>query len=51
MPVSDQQAFTPEYNDPDIEWGLCSEFIIPEGCELTVIQGNPENRHVFIKIF
>ncbi len=51
MPVGNQQAFTVEYNDPNIEWGACPEFM-PEGCELAVIQGNPEepNADVLFKL-
>ncbi len=40
-PAGDQQAFTLEYDDPNLEWGPCPEFM-PEGCDLAVIQGNPE---------
>lgn len=51
MPAGDQQAFTVQHDDPDIEWGPCPEFM-PAGCELAVIQGNPEepNADVLFKL-
>ncbi|GEM_PF-1115880 len=40
-PVTGDPAFTLGINDPDIEWIPCFEFM-PDDCEMTVIQGNPE---------
>ncbi len=47
----DITAFTIEYDNDEIEWGACPEFM-PESCELAVIQGNPEepNADVLFKL-
>lgn len=40
-----------DFDDPAIEWGGCPEFI-PEGCRLTVLQGDPAQRNadVFFRL-
>lgn len=40
-PVTGNPAFTWDYNDPSLEWIPCFDFM-PNDCEMTVIQGNPE---------
>ena len=40
-PVTGEQAFTWDIDDPSIEWVPCFDFM-PDDCEMTVIQGNPE---------
>jgi len=40
-PVTGEPAFIWEFDDPAIPWGPCPEWM-PAGCELAVIQGDPE---------
>lgn len=41
-PVTGDPAFIQDPEDPALEWGPCPPFM-PEGCELAIIQGDPED--------
>jgi quercetin dioxygenase-like cupin family protein len=49
--IPDVEAFIWAADDPDVPWVPCFDWM-PEGCELAVIQGNPEapNADVFFKL-
>jgi quercetin dioxygenase-like cupin family protein len=50
-PVTGDPAFTRTADAPELDWGLCPEFM-PESCRLAVVQGNPAepNADAFFKL-
>jgi len=51
LAVAPERAILWAVNDPQLEWGPCPDFF-PEGCELAVLQGDPEenNSDVFFRV-
>ena len=49
--LADQEAFTWSLDDPELEWGLCPEFL-PDDCRIAVLQGNPaaHNADIFFRL-
>jgi len=49
--AAEQQALFYTHDDPELEWGPCPDFF-PEGCTLTVLQGDPagHNADIFFKV-
>jgi len=50
--IPDEEAFTWAPEDPGMPWVPCPGELFPEGCELAVLQGNPEehNADVLLKL-
>jgi quercetin dioxygenase-like cupin family protein len=51
LAVAPEQAIVWAVDDPQLEWGPCPDFF-PDGCELAVLQGDPEqeNSDIFFKV-
>ncbi|NMF86499.1 cupin domain-containing protein [Nodosilinea sp. P-1105] len=51
LAVAPDNAILWPVDDPQLEWGACPDFF-PEGCELAVLQGDPEenNSDIFFKV-
>lgn len=48
---AEERAFTWTEDDSELEWGPCPE-LMPEGCQLAVLQGDPaqENADIFFQL-